>query len=125
MTASPTAAHRQRAYRFGHLAEWLVIAVLCVKGYRILGRRVKTKWGEIDILARRGRTLAVIEVKARRRLSDALESLTTRQQQRIVNAAKASLAKRRDLSDASVRFDLMAVAWPGRWRHIKDAWRET
>ena len=52
-------------YRRGRLSEWLAAAALLAKGYRILGRRVRTPYGEIDLIAVRGRRLAFVEVKRR------------------------------------------------------------
>jgi putative endonuclease len=95
---------------------------LMAKGYRILGFRVKTPQGEIDLLARKGRVLAVVEVKLRGTIEAALEAVTRRQRERLRRAGAAFAAHRADLADAAVRLDLMALA-PGRWPcHIPDAW---
>ncbi|RUU12811.1 hypothetical protein EOD08_31035, partial [Mesorhizobium sp. M6A.T.Ca.TU.002.02.2.1] len=53
MAERPVASRRQ-AYRRGHRSEWLAAAALMVKGYRILARRHRTRFGEIDLIARRG-----------------------------------------------------------------------
>ena len=53
------------SHRLGHRSEWLAAAWLMAKGYQVLGFRLKTRAGEIDILARRGKVLAVVEVKRR------------------------------------------------------------
>lgn len=63
-----------KAHRQGHASEWIAAAWLMAKGYQILGFRLKSRAGEIDILARRGRILAVVEVKRRATLDAALES---------------------------------------------------
>ena len=79
--------------------------------------------GEIDIVARRGRTLAVIEVKARDTFATAVDALGPRQQRRIVRAAAAFLKARPGCAGLDVRFDMMLVL---PWRlpvHITDAWR--
>ncbi|MEO0501369.1 MAG: YraN family protein [Pseudomonadota bacterium] len=57
---------REQAERRGRRAETLAAWYLRLKGYRILGRRLRTRGGEIDIVARRGRTIVFVEVKARR-----------------------------------------------------------
>ncbi len=57
-----------RSHRQGHGAEWIAAVWLMLKGYQILAFRLKGRGGEIDILARRGRTLAVVEVKRRQTL---------------------------------------------------------
>jgi putative endonuclease len=94
------------------------------KGYRILGLRLKTPQAEIDLLASKGDLVAVIEVKRRTSLDAALDSVTPRQRERLLHAARSIAARRPDLSGAAIRLDLMALA-PGRWpRHIRDAWRD-
>ena len=115
-------ALRRRAYRFGRLAETLCVWSLWLRGYRVLARRFDARVGEIDIVARRGGTLAVIEVKARRR-GDDHETLTARQRARIERAAEAFRARRPQHAGLDVRFDLMLVQ-PWRLpRHVADAWR--
>lgn len=123
-------ASRRLAYRFGHWAETLCVWWLRLGGYRVLARRYKAPVGEIDIIARRGDTLAFVEVKARHGArnngdpwDDAGEVLTMRQRGRIVRAAEAFVARRPALSDCAMRFDLMTVR---PWRpphHLADAWR--
>lgn len=93
-----------------------------LKGYRIIARDVRTPVGEIDLVARRGRTVAFIEVKARRGVNTA-EALTPRQRRRIVRAARAFLQYRTGLAALDRRFDLILVR-PWRWpRHLTNAWR--
>jgi len=95
-----------------------------LKGYRILGRRVKTRLGEIDLIARApSGIVCFIEVKARETTQGAVESVAPRQQGRILRAASLYLAGRPGLDRKGVRFDVMAVA-PGKLpRHFRDAWR--
>src|SRR6185503_1479897 len=101
------ARHRRRvAERRGKTAELLCLWHLRLKGYRILARRYKTPAGEIDLIVRRGGTLAAIEVKARADFDAAAEALTRRQQQRIMRAVAHFLGGRRDLSTLSARFDV-------------------
>jgi putative endonuclease len=93
------------------------------KGYRILGFRLKTRQGEIDLLAVRGRTLAVVEVKRRADLAAALGAVTAEQRERLRRAGATIAARRPSLAGASVRLDLMALA-PGKLpMHIPDAWK--
>jgi putative endonuclease len=95
-----------------------------LKGYRVLARRYKSPAGEIDLIVRRGDTLAAIEVKARADFDIATEAVTRRQQQRIMRAIAHFLGGRPDLATLAARFDVMLVA-PRRWpRHLVDAWRE-
>ncbi len=108
----------------GRRAELLAAILLMAKGYRILGFRLKTPQGEIDLLARRGGVLAVVEVKIRATLEAALEAVGAEQRRRLRRAASQIAARRPGLRQARVRLDLIAMA-PGRWpRHIADAWRE-
>jgi putative endonuclease len=107
----------------GRRAEWRAALLLMLKGYRILGFRLKTPQGEIDLLALRGRTLAVVEVKQRATLEAALECVSHDQRTRLRRAGQAIAQRRPGLKDAFVRLDLVALA-PRRWpRHIVDAWR--
>ena len=120
-----TRLRRRAAERRGHRAEGLCVLALRLKGYRVLARRLRTPSGEIDILARRGRTLAVVEVKARTDAVTALESVTAQQRRRLARAAEALAVLRPDLvaDGPDLRFDVMVVM-PGRWpRHLADAWR--
>ncbi len=120
---SPTRHLRGRtARKSGRWAEVVAAIWLFGRGWRIIGFRLKTPQGEIDILARRGSVLAVVEVKARRDLASALEAVTPRQLERLRRAGENLAAKRRDLQPLSLRIDLLALA-PGRIPlHIPDAW---
>jgi putative endonuclease len=118
-----TLARRRRAFRRGHVAEFLCLWHLRLRGWRILARRFKVKSGEIDLIARRGRVLAAIEVKARQSLGAASEAISAQQRRRIARALDHFLALRPELQRLDARFDVMLVA-PGRLpRHISDAWR--
>jgi putative endonuclease len=107
----------------GRRAEVLAALWLMAKGYRILGFRLKTRQAEIDLLAVRGRTLAVVEVKRRTSLLVAMETVSFDQRERLRRAGLALAASRPALKGASVRLDLIALA-PGQLpRHIPDAWK--
>lgn len=117
--ASRGAAARQS----GRRGEVLAAAWLMAKGYRILGFRLKTPQAEIDVLAQRGRVLAVVEVKRRQRIETALETVTFDQRDRLRRAGAALAANRPGLRACVVRLDLLALA-PGRLpMHIPDAWQ--
>ena len=118
MSGRPSRGERGgRAWREGHRAEWLAALWLMLKGYRILGFRLKNRAGEIDILARRGRVLAVVEVKRRATLEAALSALTPRQTARLVAAAQQVAHGRKALQSLDIRLDIVALA-PGRFpRH--------
>ena len=104
----------------GRRSEFLAAALLVCKGYRILGRRVKTRAGEIDLIAKSpSGIVCFIEVKARPDEGLAAEAVLARQRGRIVRAAGLYLASR----PAEARFDVITVI-PGRLpRHLRDAWR--
>lgn len=108
------ALHRRQAYRRGHRSEWLAALALMVKGYRILARRHRTKLGEIDLIARRGNLVLIVEVKARKTLMEALEAIGRESEWRIEGAADLWLARQRDHAKISMRFDMVAVL-PWRW----------
>jgi len=114
-----------RAREAGRSAEVAAALWLMAKGWRILGFRLKTPHGEIDLLATRGRVLAVIEVKTRSSVEAALASVRPQQLQRLHRAGEALAAARPSLAGYSVRLDMVALA-PGRWpRHIPNAWAFT
>jgi len=113
------------ARRRGARAERVAALVLRLKGFAILARGHRAPQGEIDIVARRGRLLVFVEVKARRDADLAAHALGARQRARIVRAAAGYLAARPDLAGLEARFDAMvfgALPWP---RHVVDAWRDS
>jgi putative endonuclease len=100
---------------------------LRLKGFRIVARQVTvgrgSGAGEVDIVARRGRLVAFVEVKARPTRAEAALCLTERQRRRIEKGAAFFLSRRPELAGCDVRFDAVLVA-PWRLpRHIADAWR--
>jgi putative endonuclease len=114
---------RHRAQRRGVYAEALCRWHLRLRGWRIVGSGWRCPSGEIDILARRGGVLAIIEVKTRRDLAGAAASVLPRQRRRIARAASAFLLTRPDLAELVLRFDVMLVAPLRPPRHLPDAWR--
>lgn len=114
----------RKAERRGRRGETWAVTLLVLKGYRILGRRVRTPIGEIDLVARSpGGAVCFVEVKARPEGLMAAEAVGPRQKARIARAAALYLAGRPGLAGKGVRFDIMTVA-PGRLpRHLRDAWR--
>ncbi len=105
---------RRKAYRRGHSSEWLAAAALMLKGFRIVARRYRTKLGEIDLIARRGNLVLIVEVKARKTLMEAMEAIAYASERRIEGAADLWLMRQRDHAKISMRFDLVAVL-PWRW----------
>lgn len=111
-----------RARLHGRRQEWVAALWLMLKGYRILGFRLRTPQGEIDLVAQRGRVLAVVEVKRRASIEAALNAVSFDQRQRLRRAGLQLAAARQGLAHLAVRLDLIALA-PGRLpRHIAGAW---
>jgi putative endonuclease len=114
---------RYGAYRRGHRGEWLASLALMLKGYRIVARRYRTRAGEIDLIARRGDLVIIVEVKARPTLVEAMDALGPFSERRIEAAADLWLTRQPDQARLSMRFDMVAVL-PRRWPvHVEDAFR--
>jgi putative endonuclease len=114
----------RRAQARGVAAEAAACAALQHDGWTVLARRRRTAAGEIDVVAERHGTLAIVEVKARPRLADAAAALSPRQQARLLAAAEIILAEHPEWGPAGVRFDLLLVDAAGRVRRIIDAFRQ-
>lgn len=111
-------AERRRAFHLGMDAEFWAALLLQAKGYRILARRYLRAGGEIDLIVRRGRTLAFVEVKARPTRDEAILAITGTKGQRIARAARVFLAGL-TVQPEVIRFDAVLVA-PWHWpRHIE------
>ena len=107
----------------GRQAEVLAMIWLMLRGYRILGFRLRTPQAEIDILAQKGPVLAVVEVKSRTTPMAALEAVGQDQRERLRRAGRAIATSRPQLAESAIRLDLIAMS-PGRFpTHIQDAWR--
>ena len=116
--ASP---ERLSRYRRGRLSEWLAAVMLLGKGYRVLGRRIRTPFGEIDVIALRGRRLAFVEVKRRATRLEAEAAITPRQAGRIARAAEFWISRHPAYRDHERGLDMVIVV-PGRLPlHIPDA----
>ena len=109
----------------GRRAELLAAWWLRLKGFRILAQDQRTPVGEIDLVARRGRLLLFVEVKARPDDGRAREALRPAQQARIARAAAWFLSGRPDLQGLDSRYDVVLVTPWRRPRHLADAWRDT
>lgn len=114
---------RRAAYRHGHFAEWAAAFLLIVKGYRVLARRYRTPLGEIDLVVRRGRTIAFVEVKARPTDREALEAVGRGAERRLVDAADLWLADHPRGAGLDIRYDLVLVVPWTLPRHVPDAFR--
>lgn len=114
---------RRRAYARGTDAEAAACASLVRDGWTVLGQRLRTEAGEIDVVAATPDLLAIVEVKARRTLADAALALGPRQRARLLAAADIILAEHPEWARAGMRFDLMVVDAAGVVRRIADAFR--
>jgi putative endonuclease len=113
---------RRRAERGGRRAERLAAWWLRLKGWRILAIRARTPLGEVDLVARRGRVLAFVEVKARATEAESALALDEYRLRRVVRAAEA-LVPRYARDGDTIRMDALFLV-PYRWpRHMTDVWR--
>lgn len=113
---------RQAAEKRGRGAEAIAAMWLRLFGWRILARRARVHGGEVDIIARRGRTLAFIEVKARGTSEAAAFALDRYRLRRVAVAAEV-LAQRYMQSGDDLRIDAVFIV-PGRLpRHLPDVWQ--
>ena len=116
--AKPASPERVAAFRTGISAEARAAAFLMAKGYRILAKRFRTPYGEIDIVARKRNLVAFVEVKARASLDEAAFAVTARQQARIIEAAQAWLMTHPEHAEYELRFDAMLIAPRHLPRHL-------
>jgi putative endonuclease len=122
--SEPVTLSRRAAEKRGRRSETIAALLLRLKRYRILGRRVRTHAGEIDLVALSPRGIVCfIEVKARAHEDLAHDAVRPRQQARIARAAFLFLASRPALAQAPVRFDIVTVTPRALPRHRRDAWR--
>ncbi|WP_033072883.1 YraN family protein [Sphingopyxis sp. MWB1] len=115
MTRAAAEARGRKAER--RAAWWLRL-----HGWRILGERLRVSVGEVDLVARRGRVVAFIEVKWRDRAGDLDFSIDARRLRRVAAAAEM-LAPRFARAGDDIRIDAMLLA-PGRLpRHLVHVWQ--
>ncbi len=117
------ATRRRGAYLFGLKAESLAALLLRFKGYSILARRYAVSGGEIDIIARRGGSIAFVEVKARADLDMAADSITAAKRRRIARGARVWLARNPWAVGLTLRGDAVYVAPRRLPRHALSAYR--
>lgn len=112
------------ARRRGRMLEYVALVHLMLKGYRILGFRLALPQGEIDILAQKGKRLAVVEVKSRIDADAALTAVTPIQQDRLWEAGLALQEARPQLAALDLNIDLYTLS-PGQWpRHTRCAFEK-
>jgi len=118
-------AQKQAYVKAGRRAEHLACLYLRLKGYHILERRFKVRQGEVDIIARKGPVIAMVEVKQRRSEIAAENSVSFENQSRLMDAAEIYINRQRDLrnTEFELRYDFLYII--GRWkiRHITNAFQ--
>ncbi|MBR0559684.1 YraN family protein [Neokomagataea anthophila] len=113
-----------RSYRSGLEAEALVAARLQEAGYVVLAERLKTPFGEIDLLICTDECLVVVEVKRRRCLKAGAEALSEKQRTRLIAAFDFIWATKEEWRRSETRFDCVFVDYAGTMKRIKNAFRQ-
>jgi putative endonuclease len=107
----------------GDAGESLAVQYLEGIGYAVIQRNFRTKYGELDIVARYGELVVIIEVKTRKdaEFADASDSVTSAKRKKIRKTALCWLMLKRD--ESPVRFDIIEVYSNGKINHIEDAFQ--
>jgi putative endonuclease len=114
--------NREAAEKRGRSAERIAAIWLQLKGWKILARRARVAGGEVDLIARRGRTLAFVEVKARASIDAAGIALDAYRLRRVAVAAERLAPRYMRVGD-ELRIDAIFIV-PGKLpRHIADVWQ--
>ena len=100
---------RLARYRRGRVSEWVAAAAMLARGYRILARRARTPYGEIDLIGARGKRIAFVEVKRRPTRAEAEAAITARQAGRIARAAEYWVGRHPAYRDHEQGLDAMLV----------------
>ena len=115
------------SYHYGRLAELIARIYMRLHGYHIVCQNYSSKRGthvgEIDFIARRGKTLVFVEVKKRRSAQILPYAINKHQQQRIIMGAKHFLQRHKQYSGFDIRFDAILICLPFHLEHIKNAWQ--
>ena len=107
--------------RRGNIAELIAAGLLMAKGYRILARRCRTPYGEIDLIAVRGKRIAFIEVKRRATRVEAEAALTQHQARRTARAAENWVSRNPRYRDHDRGLDAVLVVPRRLPAHLPDA----
>jgi putative endonuclease len=112
---------RSEAEKRGRRGEAIAAWFLRLQGWRIVGARVKTPRGEVDLIARRGKTVAFVEVKARSKCLDLATAIDAYRLRRVAAAAEILLPKYGKGTE-NMQIDVILVA-PWRWpHHLPNVW---
>ena len=118
---STSSSRRRWRYHKGRWGEWFAALFLVAKGYRILHWRTRTPAGEIDLIARRGRRLAFVEVKVRKTLEEAQAAIPPHSQRRLIRAAESWVGKRPQFQDFEYGMDVIFIcpwSWPRHEQNV-------
>ncbi|MBA5723758.1 YraN family protein [Candidatus Liberibacter sp.] len=113
--------NRRKALQYGRFAENFSALFLLIKGWKIIALRYRNPFGEIDIIASRKNLVIFVEVKARKTVHAAIDSISYTSRKRIRTAGEAWIAKQINGQYLSYRYDIIAVT---PWRlpkHLPDA----
>ena len=114
---------RSAAERAGRRAETIAAWWLRFHGWSILATRARVRGGEVNIVARRGRIIAFVEVKARRTAMDAGFAIDPYRLRRVFFAAQILFERYRRPGD-DMRVDAMLIVprcWP---EHLVNLWND-
>ena len=112
---------RLAAEKLGRRGEAIAVWFLRLKGWRVVATRVKTPRGEVDLIARRGKTIAFVEVKARANVRDLATAIDAYRLRRVAAAAEILLPKYGKECE-NMQIDVIMVA-PWRWpNHLPNVW---
>jgi putative endonuclease len=102
------------AHDLGRFGERYAAWYYRLRGYRVIGRNVRMRDGELDLIVRRGDTLAFVEVKTRqpRSAGEGFEAVNRAKQSQISRLADRWLAQHPH--DGAIRFDVLSLRWTGR-----------
>jgi putative endonuclease len=109
------------AEKLGRRGEAIAAWFLRLKGWRVVATRVKTSRGEVDLIARRGKTIAFVEVKARANVRDLATAIDAYRLRRVAAAAEILLPKYGKECE-NMQIDVIMVAlwrWPN---HLPNVW---
>ena len=113
--------NRRTAETSGRTGETIAAWYLRIKGWRILATRVRTPAGEVDLVAKRGKMIAFVEVKTRATSAELDHAIDERRLARVAAAAEI-LGARYATNGEDIRIDVILVSPGARPRHIENAW---
>lgn len=109
------------AYHNGLAAEDIALRLYETLGATLLEKRWRRREGEIDLIVSLNNQIIFVEVKARKTLAAAAESLSAKQQARILNVAQRYLAESKAGLGAETRFDVVLVDRHGNTEILENA----